>query len=190
MVAAAALEPAEVRRWLAGLAATGFYAAYVVQVVRAGKTENALWACQLGCLLVGAGWLGRSPVWNAVGVLWLLPGLIFWLIYLIGGGAFKWTSCLTHVGGNSLGLWGAATLGLPEGAWWKAGLGFAVLLAVSSRISRPSENVNFSRQVWPGWEQRFPSYRRYVAGLLMGAPVLFLALELLLRQLLSAATGP
>jgi hypothetical protein len=51
-------------------------------------------------------------------------------------------------------------------------------------VSRPSENVNFSIKVWDGWETRFPSYARYVTGLVLGAFAAFLALESLLCELL------
>ena len=171
-------------RLLPGILALAFYAVYVWHWVRIGKSENILWVCHLGCLLVGVGWLAGWPLANAIGLLWLLPGICFWGIYLAGGGDFNFPSLLTHAGGNALGLWGAATLGIPEGAWWKAGLGYAGMMLISSRVSRPSENVNFSRQVWTGWERRFPSYRRYVAGLVLGAFALFFALERALGWLL------
>jgi hypothetical protein len=179
----------ETRRLVAGLAAVACYAAYAWQCVRARKSENALWACHLGCLLVGLGWLARGPSLNAIGLLWLLPGILLWGLYLAGGGAFTWTSLLTHAGGNLLGLWGAAVLGVPSGAGWQAAVGYALLVAVSRRVSTVAGNVNFSRQVWRGWEARFPSYARYLTGLLLGALVLFLALELLLRQLLADGRG-
>jgi hypothetical protein len=174
----------DVRRVAPGVAALVCFAAYAVQQVRAQRAENIAWACHLGCALVGLGWLLDSASLNAIGLLWLLPGLAFWALYLAGGGGFKWTSCLTHVGGSTLGLFGAQALGVPPGAWWKAGLGYALLVLVSRRLSRPAENVNFSLQVWPGWEHRFPSHRRYVAGLVLGGFALFLALELLLRRFL------
>jgi hypothetical protein len=168
-------------RIVPGLAAIAFYAAHAWEFRRLQKSENALWACHIGCLLVGFGWLGGWPTINAIGLLWLLPGIGFWLLYLVIGGLFMWTSVLTHVGGILLGLWAARQFGFPEGVWWKAGLGFIGLILVSRRLSRRSENVNFSIKVWPGWETRFPSYKRYVAGLVLGAFALFLVLENVLK---------
>jgi hypothetical protein len=134
----------DARRLAPGLAALGFYAAHLIEWARKRKLENILWACHVGCLLVGIGWLTASPIINAIGLLWLLPGIFFWLLYLIGGGSFLWTSLLIHVGGNVLGVWNAARIGFPAGAWWKAGAAYVVLLLLSRRLSRPSENVNFS----------------------------------------------
>ena len=179
--------PFDARRLALGLAAIAFFMAYALQQVRLQKAENTLWACHLGCALVGLGWLFRSPRTNALGLLWLLPGIFFWMIYLLDGGAFKWSSCLTHVGGNTLGLLGAAVLGFPTGTWWAAGLGYTFLVLLSRRVSRASENVNFAIHVWPGWEERFPSHRRYVIGLVLGGFVLFLALELLLQRFFADA---
>jgi hypothetical protein len=170
-----------------GLTAIGFYAAHFWQWARSRRLENILWACHIGCLLVGIGWLIKSPLLNGIGLLWLMPGIFFWLLYLLCGGVFLWSSLFIHIGGNLLGLWGAALLGLPRGTWWKAGLGYIALLLVSRRFSRTSENVNFSRQVWTGWEKRFPSYQRYISGLVLGAFVMFFALEQLLRLCLAAS---
>ena len=175
----------DARRLAPGVAALAFFVTYALQEVRTQKAENLLWACHLGCVLVGLGWLLESAALNAFGLLWLLPGLIFWTLYLATGGQFKWGSCLTHVGGNALGLLGAANFGFPSGIWWKAGFGYGLLVLLSRRLSRASQNVNFAIQVWPGWEKHFPSYRRYVTGLLLGAFALFRALEFLLRSLSS-----
>lgn len=172
------------RRVGPGLTAIGFYVAHLWQWARMRRLENILWACHVGCLLVGLGWLMNWPLANSIGLLWLLPGILFWALYLIGGGTFFWSSLLIHVGGNLLGILGALILGYPAGTWWKAGLGYVALIAISRRVSRVSENVNFSRQVWIGWEKRFPSYRRYIAGLVIGAFALFFTLEQVLRQFL------
>jgi hypothetical protein len=89
-----------------------------------GTPESLIWMCQLGTLMVGVGLLLRSPVVNAVGVLWLSAGTPFWIIGVSLGSTFLQTSVLTHLGGLSIGLWGAYELGIPRGAWWKAtGLG-------------------------------------------------------------------
>src|SRR5262249_34793342 len=173
---------ADVSPLIPGSAALGVYAAHLWHWIRERKPENALWACHIGCLLVGLGWLGGSPMVNGVGLLWLIPGIFFWALYLAGGGIFTWTSLLIHFGGNALGIWGAALHGVPAGVWWRAGLGYVALMLISRRLSRESENVNFSIKVWTGWEGRFPSYRRYVAGLVLGAFALFFALEQILRE--------
>ena len=177
------------RPLIPGLAAIAFYAAYVFHLTRLRRAENILWACHVGCLLVGIGWLARWPLANAIGLLWSLPGVFLWILYLAGGGKLTWPSLLTHVGGAALGLWGAAVFSFPEGAWWKAGIGYVLLVVFSRRVSRAQENVNFSIGVWPGWERHFPSHGRHLVFLLLGAFALFLALEELLRHFLPPAAG-
>jgi len=167
-----------------GISAVAFYAAHASYWVRRRKAENAMWACHLGCLLVGIGWAAAWPSLNALGVLWLLPGLVLWVMYLAGGGPFRWTSFLTHIGGLVLGIWGVSQFGFPRGVWWKAGTGFAALIMISRRVSRASENVNFAVQVWRGWEHQFPSHRRYLAGLVLGGFALFLSLEQAMRWMM------
>jgi len=178
----------DARRLVPGLAAISFYAFHLLHWIKLRKLENILWACHIGCLLIGISWLAAWPVGNAIGLLWLLPGIALWLLYLAGGGLFSWSSFFIHIGGTLLGVWGARVFGFPEGAWWRAGVGYALLILLSRYVSRTSENVNFSRKVWQGWEKRFPSYRRYLAGLVIGGFALFLVLERLLRQLVPSAS--
>src|SRR5436190_7145371 len=82
----------DARRLMPGLAAISFYAAHVWQWARLRKLENALWACHIGCLLIALGWITAWPLANAIGLLWLLPGILFWLVYLAYGGLFLWSS--------------------------------------------------------------------------------------------------
>lgn len=177
----------EPRRLVPGLAAIGFYAFHVLHWIKLRKLENILWACHIGCLLVGISWVADWPFGNAIGLLWLLPGIVLWLLYLAGGGLFSWSSLFIHIGGTLLGVWNARVFGFPSGAWWRAGIGYTLLIFLSRWFSRTSENVNFSRKVWQGWENRFPSYRRYVAGLVLGAFALFLVLEHVLLKFLPSA---
>lgn len=179
-------QPTSTSPVLPGLAAIACFAAYAWTSVSERTPANILWACHLGCLLVGIGWIVGWPLANAIGLLWLLPGLVLWTMYLAAGGALRWSSLLTHGGGTVLGLWGVSVFGFPSGAWWKAGLGWAALMALARAVPERGENVNFSRRVWPGWETRFPSYGRYVALLLAGGCALFLALEWTLQRLFAA----
>jgi hypothetical protein len=178
----------DARRLVPGLAAISFYVFHFLHWIKLRKLENILWACHIGCLLIGISALAAWPVGNAIGLLWLLPGIGLWFLYLKGGGAFSWTSLLIHIGGSALGIWSASVFGFPAGAWWKAGVGFVLLILISRCISRVSENVNFSRKVWDGWEGRFPNYRLYITGIVLGGFGLFLALEQLLRQFLPPAS--
>lgn len=174
----------DVRRLGLGLAAITCYAFHLLHWIKLRKLENILWACHIGCLLIGISWLAAWPLGTAIGLLWLLPGIFLWLLYLKGGGTFWWSSLFIHIGGSALGILGALAFGFPTGAWWKAGVGFVLLILISRCVSRTSENVNFSRKVWQGWESRFPNYRLYIGGIVFGAFASFLLLERALHQFL------
>ncbi|MEI6613705.1 MAG: hypothetical protein WCL37_02295, partial [Chrysiogenales bacterium] len=76
------------KRFWAGNTAVFFYIAHGLTWLLRGAPANLLWACHLGCLLVGIAVLANRPTLNAVGALWLALGNILWCINLAGGGEF------------------------------------------------------------------------------------------------------
>jgi hypothetical protein len=169
-----------------GLLALAFYAVHTVHHLRHHQPENALWACHLASVLVGAGLVFRSPSANAIGFLWLVLGVPLWLTDLAGGAPFLATSLLTHVGGFVLALYGLALLGMPEHAWWKAIVAFVALQQVTRVLTPPAANVNLAFAVWPGWEGRFASYRSYEAMLVAAGLVGFFVVERVTRRAAAA----
>jgi hypothetical protein len=144
-----------------GAAAVCFYAVHAGQYVVRRQPEHALWVCHLGALLVGIGVLTRQSSLNAIGTLWLIVGLPFWLYDLASGGEFVPTSVLTHVGGPVVGLIGARRLGVPTGLWWKVLVVLVPVCVASRLLTPPSSNVNLAHHVHPGFESVFPSYVLY-----------------------------
>lgn len=142
-----------------GLLACAFYVIHAAFHYGRGEPQNAVWVCHVAALLVGGGLVFRWPSVNAMGVLILLVGCPLWLLSLLGGEEFLPTSLLTHVGALVIGLIGVRRLGLPAGAWWKAGFFVASLMAVSLLLSKAS-NVNVVHAPYAGWEGMYP-----VAGL-------------------------
>jgi len=169
------------KRLLAGSAAVVFYCAHAATWLLRGAPANLLWACHLGCLLIGIAVLSNCPVLNAVGVHWLALGNILWCINLAGGGEFIFTSQLTHLGGLLIGLWYARQAGYARGSWLAALAGITALHLLSGFITPEKENINLSFRVHEGWEQFFPRFQVYRLVLLASAAVLFYALERALR---------
>jgi len=147
-------------RWL-GLLGISFYGLHAAQLIGRGEAADLLWACLLGSLGVGLGLLLRSPWLNGIGFLWLGVGVVFWLLYLAGGGEMLLTSPLPHVGGLVLGWIGVRRLGLPRGLWRKAGVSLAVVYALSRLLTPARANVNLAFSIHPGWEPYFPSHAVY-----------------------------
>ncbi|MBI4347505.1 MAG: hypothetical protein HY553_11660 [Elusimicrobia bacterium] len=138
-----------------------------------GEPFNMLWACNVSCLLIGVGLLARVPLAHAVGLLWNVTGMPFWLVDLATGGEFILTSCLTHLGGFL-----AGALVLPErpmapGSWRKAFLLWIAFQLFCRWATPPAANVNLVFTVWPGWEGVFPTFARYHAFLLTFALISF-----------------
>ena len=172
-------------RW--GWLAIAFYAIHGGRHLATGHPADALWACHLGALLVGVGWLRSSSLVNAIGCLWLAMGNVLWGIDLAAGGEFLLTSLLTHLGGLVLGAVGIVRLGMPRLAWLWSIASFLALQLVC-RWTTPLElNVNLSHVVPAGWETRFPSYVGYQGVLLAIGAASFAGIEFAARRWLRRA---
>jgi hypothetical protein len=174
------------RRPRLGGLALAFYAIHASTHLRLGQPEHLLWACHLAVVLVAGGLLSGSPTWNAIGLSWILVGDALWLLDLASGAELLPTSPLTHVGGLVLAVIGVRSLGMPKGVWWQAALLLAAL-QLATRLLTPAEaNVNVAFRVWSGWEEVFPSYRRYLASSYAILLAVFLVIERATRRLLAA----
>lgn len=169
-------------RLLLGAAALAFFAAHAGTWLRRGVPGALLWACHLGCLLVGVALLTKRPALNGVGVLWLALGNVLWAIDLATGGEFIATSPLTHLGGLLAGLWYARRAGFPRGCWLAALAGIAGLHLLSGFLTPAAENINVAFRVHPSLQGIVPGFLAFRLLMLAAAGLLFLAVERLLRR--------
>jgi hypothetical protein len=165
------------QRFFFGSAAVLFFLAHAAFWIQRGVPANLLWACHLGCLLVGIAVLADLPLLSSVGVHWLALGNIMWTLYLAGGGEFILTSQLTHLGGLLIGLWYVRRAGFPRGSWLAALAGIAALHVFSGFVTPPAENINLAFRVHEGWEKIFPNFQVYRLFLLVATAALFFSLE-------------
>jgi hypothetical protein len=155
-----------------GLSMVLSYVFHAGRYVLLRQAEDGLWFCHLAALAIGTALLVRSPLLNAIGLLWLTVGIPSWALYLASGGRLLAGAVLTHVGGAAAGLFGVRRLGLPPGAWWKALLALVAVHFLTRLVTPPPANVNLAFAVWRGWEDRFPSHSLYLL-LLTGASALW-----------------
>ena len=164
------------------LVAFAAYAVHATVHLLRGEPHDLLWGCHIAALLVGFGLLLRSPVLNAIGVLWACFGIPLWILDVMTGGEFMPTAILTHVGALVIGLYGVRVLGIPRWSAWYALGSYFVLWMVTRAITPAAPNINLAFHVQPGWEKYFPNYLAYFATLLVGGAAIFLIAEPLTRR--------
>ena len=170
------------RRGLA-FVAIAFYVLHALVHLSRGEPYDLLWGCHLAVLLVAAGLLRSNATLNAIGLLWSCFGLPIWLIYTFTGGEFMPTAALTHLGAFVIGIYGVGRFGIPRGSAWQALAAYLALWALTRVVTPESANVNLAFSVWPGWEDRFPTYPIYFATLLVSGAVTFAITEVLARRI-------
>jgi hypothetical protein len=167
---------------LPGVAALAFYAVHAGTWLQRGVPGALLWACHLGCLLVGIAILAKRPALNGAGVLWLVLGNLLWAIDLATGGEFIATSPLTHIGGLAVGLWYARCAGFPRGCWLTALAGIAALHLLTGFVTPPAENINVAFRVHSSLKGIVPGFMAFRLLMLAGSAALFYASERALRK--------
>jgi hypothetical protein len=165
------------KSWPLGIVACIFFAVHAGYHVARGNPENAVWMCHLATLGIGAALIGRWPVLNAIGVLWLAAGVPLWAIYLATGGEFFPTSVLPHLGGLAVGVIGLTRLGVPAGVWMAA-LSALIVLILVCRVATPERaDVNLAFTMWPAREAISLAHAGTVAAAFALLAALFLGLE-------------
>jgi hypothetical protein len=170
-------------KWLYGILAILFYVVHGSYWIYKGVPDNLLWACHVGTVLVGLGWLLNKSMLNAIGVLWLSLGNIMWILYLCSTHDFEPSSVLTHVGGIVIGIIGVFRIGIPKFSYLVATLALGLMQVITRFSTTASENVNLAFRVQDGWENMFGSYFWYEIMLLGCSVLCFFLAETLLRWL-------
>jgi hypothetical protein len=171
---------------IAGVIALVFYAihAFVYYALIAHAPEGALWACHVGCALVGIGCLIPRRVIVCVGTLWLTYGGIVWVIDLASGSGLIPTSVFTHVGGLIVAAYAVRCLGWTRGASLVATLALFAHLGITRVLTPARTNINLVFSVPPGWEARFPHFWSYFLFLFATAFVVFVSVDGILSRVL------
>ena len=170
-------------RRLLAFVAIALYVLHALVHLSRREPYDLLWGCHLALLLVAAGLLRNDASLNAIGLLWSCFGLPIWLIYTFTGGEFMPTAALAHLGAFVIGIYGVGRFGIPRGSAWQGLAAYLALWALTRAITPESANINLAFSVWPGWENRFPTYPIYFATLLVSGAVTFAITEVLVRRI-------
>jgi hypothetical protein len=151
---------------------------------------HMLWMCNIGNLVLAIGLFLRQPMLIRVAVMWMVPGLVVWCVYVVPtwGMLLKGqynlsqffgviSSTLAHLGGLSVGLIVLRKIGMDGRAWLYAFSWFFVMQIFSRWLTAPAMNVNLSQRIQDGFEGAFTSYWKFwlVLTLVVGLSAWLLA---------------
>jgi hypothetical protein len=146
-------------KWrLLGLLSLMFFLAQGVHYWRINQLGHMLWMCNIGNLLLAMGLFLEKPLVIRLSAIWMIPGLIIWILYVVLAWGVFLTSTLAHVGGLAVALIALSKFRMDRTAWRWA-FGWYLVIQLLSRFFTPPElNVNLAHAVQPGWERTFHSY--------------------------------
>ena len=146
---------------LLGFLPLGFFLAQAVHYWPTNELGHMLWMCNIGNLLLAVGLFLNRALLIRVAVIWLVPGLAIWFLYVALAWGLLLSSTLAHVGGIIVGMLALKRVGMDRVAWLYA-FGWYLLIQLLSRLITPMElNVNVSHTIDPGWQQTFGAYWKF-----------------------------
>lgn len=161
-----------------------FFLAHACHYWRRGELSHVLWMCNAGNLLLAVGAFLAQPALIRVAVVWLIPGVLIWLWYVVRLSGLLLTSTLAHVGGLAVGLLMLRRVGVERVTWLHALAWYLFMQAVCRLFTPPGLNVNIAHRVYEGWDETFGSYFGFwLATTLAIAALLWLIVFALARLL-------
>jgi hypothetical protein len=159
---------------LLGFLPLAFFTAQAIHYWDINELGNMLWMCNIGNLVLALGLFLEKPLLVRVAVMWMIPGLIVWCVYVVPTwgmlltGPFRWrelfgvvSSTLAHFGGISIGLVALQKIRMDARTGLYAFGWFFIMQLLSRLFTPPSMNVNLSHRVQDGFEQAFNSYWKF-----------------------------
>jgi len=118
-----------------------------------------------------------------VAIIWTIPGMLIWVLYVVLAWGVFFSSTLAHVGGLVVGMFVLRKIGMDR-LTWLYGFGWYLLVQFLSRMfTAPELNVNLAHKIQPGWETRFGNYLQFWTVLTLVVGITLFGLELLLRKI-------
>ena len=146
-----------------------FFFAQAVHYWRIHELGTMLWMCNIGNLVLALGIFLKRAVLIRIATLWLVPGLLVWIVYvLLPWGVFL-SSTLAHLGGLAVGIVALKRVRMDRLSWFYALGWYFVMQLLSLLFTPPGLNVNLAHAIQPGWEQPFNSYWKFWLALAMVA---------------------
>lgn len=164
----------DTQRRLLGILPLAFFSAQAIHYWQIGQLGHTLWMCNIGNLLLAIGLFLGEAILIRVAVIWMLPGVVVWAMYVVPTWGMLLTgklsfgqlfgvlsSALAHLGGFSVGMLALQKVRMDSRAWLYA-FGWYFVVQLLSRLLTPAAmNVNLSHRIQDGWEQSFSSYWKF-----------------------------
>lgn len=182
------LNPSDIRFRLLGVFPLLFFLAQAVHYWKINELGHVLWMCNIGNLVLALGLFLNLPLLIRIAVIWMVPGLVVWLVYVVLAWGVFLTSTLAHAGGIAIGM--LALSRIKMGRWdWLYALGWYFIVQFLSYLITPASlNVNVAHAIAPGWEQTFSSYWKFWLVLCAVTIALLWTINLLLYKLWPASS--
>jgi hypothetical protein len=146
---------------LLGLLPLIFFTLHANYYLEVGGLSHMLWMCNIGNLMLAVGLFLAQPVLIRLAVIWLVPGLPVWLLFVVKPGGWILTSFFAHAGGLMVGLIGIQRVRASRWMWLQA-LAWYLFVQEICRLYTPAElNVNVAHQIYGGFETTFSSYWQF-----------------------------
>ena len=159
---------------LLGFLPLSFFFAQAFHYWQINELGHTLWMCNIGNLVLAIGIFLKQPILIRVAVMWAVPGLVVWSIYVVPTwgtlftGQYSFTqlfgalsSSLAHLGGLSVGLIILRRVGMDRWAFVYAFGWYLVMQGVTRLFTPAVMNVNLAHRIQDGFEGAFSSYLKF-----------------------------
>jgi hypothetical protein len=164
----------QTQRRLLGTLSLACFCAQAIHYYHINQLGHMFWMCNIGNLLLAIGIFFEEAMLIRVAVMWMLPGVVVWFLYVVPTWGMLLTgklsfgqlfgvlsSTLAHIGGISVGLVVLRKVGMDGRAWLYAFVWYFVVQLLSRVLTPADMNVNLSHRIQDGWEQTFSSYLKF-----------------------------
>ena len=135
-----------------------FFSAQFVHYWKINELGHLLWMCNVGNVLLAMGLFLEKPLVIRLSAIWMIPGLLVWILYVVLAWGVFFSSTLAHVGGLVVAMIALSKVRMDRAAWRWA-FGWYLVVQLASRFVTPAAlNVNLAHAVQHGWERSFGSY--------------------------------
>jgi len=159
-----------------------FFLAQAVHYWRINELGHLLWMCNVGNLLLALGLFCCNRRLMRIAIIWTVPGLVIWLIYVVLAWGVFFSSTIAHVGGLIVGMFVLRKIGMARLTWAYAFGWFLVVQLLSRLFTAPELNVNLAHKIQPGWESHFSAYWEFWATLVIVSGLTLWVLEMVLSR--------